>query len=204
MDSPLTDSRAAESVRRFWGDAARGRRATGFPVHWLGSSLVLRHVVNPRIGGDPDADWLEWVRRSFVPAKVPSGFVLGCGGGTLERRAAAMGLCDEFHCVDLSPEAIEVARALAAREGWRQFRYEAVDANELQLPAGSVDLVLADMSLHHIERLEHVLGTFRSALRPGGLLVVNEFVGPARQRLHPDGRNPLIRGQNRWLRFIAE
>ena len=36
------------------------------------------------------------------------------------------------------------------------------------------------MSLHHIEALEHVLQQCRQALRPRGLLLVNEFVGPSR------------------------
>lgn len=180
MDSSLTEHPSAEVVRRFWGDAARGRRAARYPVHWLGSSLVLRHIVNPRISGDPGIDWLEWVRRRFVPGTMRSAFVLGSGGGTLERRAAAMGICESFHCIDLSPEAVAVAQALAAREGRQQFRYETGDANRLCLPGRSFDLVLADMSLHHITRLEHVLDTFRAALRPGGLLVVNEFTGPDR------------------------
>jgi len=149
-------------------------------VHWLESPVLLRCCINPRISGDPSIGWLEWVQRQFIPHEVKAGFVLGCGGGNLERKAAALGICRAFHGVDISQEAIEVARALAEREGWTEFRYESIDANFLNLAPDSLDLILSDMALHHIDRLEHVLSEFGKALRPSGLLVLNEFVGPNR------------------------
>ncbi len=176
MKSPAPD----EITKKFWGDAATGRKRPKLPVHWLCSPLVLRICVNRRISGDPDLGWLEWVQREFFPEPVEKGFVLGCGGGQLERRAAALGICRDFYGVDISPEAIEVARALAVREGWTSFRYETSDANDVVLDRNSLDLVLCDMSLHHITKLEHLLDQFRQALRPAGLLVLNEFVGPDR------------------------
>jgi SAM-dependent methyltransferase len=124
--------------------------------------------------------WLEWIQQSWVPHEVERGFVLGCGGGALERRAAALGLCRTFHGVDISPEAVEVARALADREGWNNFLYEALDANYLQLEPESFDLIVSDMAVHHIARLEHLFEQFNRALRPGGLFILNEFVGPSR------------------------
>ena len=149
-------------------------------MHWLESPLVLRHCVNPRISGDPDMGWMEWLRHKFLPEPAMAGLVLGCGGGNLERKAASLGLCRNFRGIDISPQAIEVARALAEREGFPEFRYEAADANYAVLEPDSLDLILADMSLHHIARLEHLLAEFAGALRPGGLLVLNEFVGPSR------------------------
>jgi SAM-dependent methyltransferase len=111
---------------------------------------------------------------------VASGFVLGCGGGALERRVASLGICKNFLCVDISPPAIEVAGALAAREGWNLFRYEVQDANTLILEPASFDLIISDMSLHHVTALEHLLDQFRLALRPNGWLILNEFTGPDR------------------------
>jgi SAM-dependent methyltransferase len=135
--------------------------------------------VNPRISGDPETGWLEWLHQQFFPGEAGAGFVLGCGGGELERRAARLGICRNFHCVDVSAQAVEVASALAAREGW-SFRYEVRDANDLELEADSLDLILSDMALHHITELEHLLDQFRHALRPEGWLVLNEFAGPSR------------------------
>jgi SAM-dependent methyltransferase len=167
-------------TEEFWGKAARGKMRGDFPVHWLESPLVLRHCVNPRISGNPEVGWLEWVKREVILREASAGFVLGCGGGTLERKAAELGICRRFYCVDISPQAVEVARALAVRQGWSGFRYEACDANTLTLEPDSFDLILADMALHHVSELEHLLDQFRLALKPNGWLVLNEFVGPDR------------------------
>lgn len=169
-----------EITQKLWGEAARGERKTDVPVNWLGSSLVVREIINPRISGDPNLDWLEWVQREFIREIASDGFVLGCGGGNLERRAAKLGICRSFYGVDLAPDAVGVARALAEREGWSEFRYEALDANKIRLEPKSLDLILSDMALHHITELEHVLDQFARALRSNGLLVLNEFVGPDR------------------------
>ena len=49
-----------------------------------------------------------------------------------------------------------------------------------RLPTNAFDFIYFFQSLHHIERLEHILGECARALRPNGLLMVNEFVGPSR------------------------
>jgi 2-polyprenyl-3-methyl-5-hydroxy-6-metoxy-1,4-benzoquinol methylase len=180
MDIRLPFSRksvADDTTRRYWGDAARGKRVSDYPVNWLQSDLVLEFCVNPRISGDPQTGWLEWIRKKFVPQPLEKGLVLGCSGGALERKAARLGICNSFHGVDISPDGVEVAEILARREGYN-FTYEIGDANQLQLEDQSYDIILADMSLHHISRLEFVLGQFCKGLRPGGLLVLNEFTGP--------------------------
>jgi SAM-dependent methyltransferase len=180
MLSAMKAPSPTKATEELWGNAARGKMKGKYPVHWLESPLVLRYCVNPRISGDPEVGWLEWVQHEFLPQEVSEGFVLGCGGGALERKAAGLGICRSFYCVDISPQAVEVAAALAAREDWHSFQYEARDANTLTLELESLDLILADMALHHVGNLEHLLDQFRLALRPNGWLVLNEFVGPNR------------------------
>lgn len=175
--NPSSSTRITED---YWGDAATGRRKGKYPVHWLESPLIRRYCVNRRISGDPETGWLEWVKREFLPREAVSGFVFGCGGGMLERKAGSLGICRNFFCVDIAPQAIEVARALASREGWKDFRYEVRDGNTLTLEPESLDLILIDMALHHVTELERLLDQFRLALRTDGWLVLNEFAGPDR------------------------
>src|SRR5207237_9684219 len=49
-----------------------------------------------------------------------------------------------------------------------------------QLPPLPYDCTHFFQPLHHLEALEHILAGCAAALRPGGLLMVNEFVGPTR------------------------
>lgn len=181
MKLPLRSHLSPNQItEKYWADAATGRRKGDFPVNWLQSELVLHYCVNPRISGNPNVGWLEWVQRRFLKGPVEKGLVLGCGGGQLERKAARLGICSSFLGIDISREAVRVAETLAEREGWSDFQYRAVDANCLELEADSFDLILSDMALHHIERLEDLLHQFHKALRPEGLFILNEFVGPSR------------------------
>jgi SAM-dependent methyltransferase len=50
-----------------------------------------------------------------------------------------------------------------------------VAVNDLDEPAGSFDAALAVTSLHHVEPLEESLGHLAELLRPGGVLLVDEF-----------------------------
>ena len=66
---------ASAVTEKFWGDAARGKRVKAFPVHWLGSPLVVRRCVNPQISGNPQVGWLEWVKQEFIRETLAAGFV---------------------------------------------------------------------------------------------------------------------------------
>jgi SAM-dependent methyltransferase len=86
--------------------------------------------------------------------------------------------CEGF---DIAPQAVEVARELANSCGLsNRVRYWVADANTALLERGHYDAVLSDMSLHHVSRLEHFFEQIASALRPEGLLIFREFVGPTR------------------------
>ncbi len=45
---------------------------------------------------------------------------------------------------------------------------------------GRCDVVLALNSLHHFGHLDQTMGLIAAALRPGGLLIMDEYVGPSR------------------------
>ncbi|MGZ5685608.1 MAG: class I SAM-dependent methyltransferase, partial [Usitatibacter sp.] len=77
-------------------------------------------------------------------------------------------------------------RVLAAKQRIRGtplediLSYRSADVNRVELPAGAYDLVIFEHALHHFSGLEPLLERVREALRPRGLLVANEFVGPTR------------------------
>lgn len=62
----------------------------------------------------------------------------------------------------------------------RRLHYEVRDVNKIILPNGKYDFVIAKMALHHFARLENVFEQVRQALRPGGVLMFNDFIGPSR------------------------
>src|SRR3990172_679496 len=175
-------------TRRFWRTRYADFDRYTAEVNWLRSPLVVRLYINPQITGRADQGWLAWLREKYFPQPAERGLSLGCGRGALERRAVELNLCRTLEACDLSPDAIAAAPADAARlsrAGTRgasladRLRFFVADLNVLELAPASYDLILCPMSLHHVRELERLFAQARAALKPGGLLVLNEYIGPA-------------------------
>src|SRR5262249_7147185 len=151
-------------------------------ISWTGIPQVHSNH-NYLITGDPDAYWVDWLRDRYFPdGFAGDALSLGCGAGHLDRILKGRGF--KFRSltgIDISPRAVERAQEFADQIGLApSVRYLAEDLNHYELPARGFDFVYFFQSLHHIEALEHVLQQCQQALRPGGILLVNEFVGPSR------------------------
>ncbi len=151
-------------------------------ISWTGISQVhLNH--NFLLTGDRDTYWVDWLRdRYFSDGLAGDALSLGCGAGHLDRILKSRGFSfRSFTGIDVSPRAVKRAREQADAVGLAPgIQYLAADLNSYELPIRQFDFIYFFMSLHHIEALEHVLQQCQRALRPGGLLLVNEFVGPSR------------------------
>jgi SAM-dependent methyltransferase len=130
--------------------------------------------------------WCErWTVETYLSDKIPVAECLSlcCGFGEAERVLADLGVF--LHCtgIDLSPGAIEGARARAREAGYSNIDYRVADLNIIELESEKYDLVWANGALHHILNLEHVVSQIYKALKPGGILVCNEYVGPKHMKL---------------------
>jgi ubiquinone/menaquinone biosynthesis C-methylase UbiE len=126
-------------------------------------------------------------QRFFSGTDAMDALSLGCGAGHLDRILKHRGVrFRSFTGIDISEGAIEQARTLANEIALApKVQYTAADLNHCELPPHSFDFIYFFQSLHHIEALEHMLGQCQRALRPGGFLMVNEFVGPSRFQWTP-------------------
>jgi SAM-dependent methyltransferase len=109
-------------------------------------------------------------------------FSPGCGYADKERILAAAFPDREFVAMDITPEILARARAETERQGLRNLRFEPGDFNRLALEPRSFDAVLGLGSIHHVEALEGFWEGVRRALRPGGVVLAQEFVGPNRMQ----------------------
>jgi SAM-dependent methyltransferase len=179
----LTRRTLSSQVSARWAGLASDEYVKGLnDLSWSGIPQVhLNH--NFLITGSRTASWVEWIRdRYFTQGDAGDTLALGCGAGHLDRILKQCGYSfRSFTGIDISGPAVDRARVLAGEVNLAAtVRYLAADLNSHRLPPGSFDFIYFFQSLHHIEALEHVLSQCRQALRPGGLLMVNEFVGPSR------------------------
>lgn len=138
---------------------------------------VIRRYINRRVSGDPETNWLAWFAREFGRPAFGRALNLGCGFGDLEAHALALGFVREFDSFDVSPAALDAARA---RLRGRPVNFELCDVNQMELPPEKYDAVFAGSSLHHFTELPRVLDQIVRGLLPGGWLVFDEYVGPSR------------------------
>jgi glycosyltransferase involved in cell wall biosynthesis/SAM-dependent methyltransferase/GT2 family glycosyltransferase len=109
----------------------------------------------------------------------------GCGTGSrafeLARRGAFV------HGIDISPVAIEIASRTARELGVAdRTAFSVMDAEALELPGRSVDLVCGTSILHHLD-LERAYGEVARVLRPAGQALF----------LEPLGHNPAFNAYRR-------
>jgi SAM-dependent methyltransferase len=124
--------------------------------------------------GDTPAPWdigrpqLAFTRLAEQGLLTGSVLDAGCGTGEHVLLAAAHG-ADDATGVDISPKAIEQARAKAASRGI-SARFEVGDALNLDLPASSMTTIV-DSGLFHVwtdEERPRYAASLGSVLAPGG------------------------------------
>jgi SAM-dependent methyltransferase len=148
---------------------------------WMNHPAV-RAWVNRRVTGDP-ALWPIYSLRLAMPERLPFGRTLsiGSGLGDFERALVQLDIASTVTGIELSPEIVAEAekRAAEQRRGDR-IRYVAADARAFLADARGLDAICFHASLHHFDRISELLDLVRKALKPGGVLYLDEYVGPSR------------------------
>ena len=162
-----------------WG--AEGAWQTGRGRYWLELPAVQTRL-NEKATGQRAVDWIRYTLDQHFDRRLPLArcFSLGCGEGGLERELAGLGAFTTCDAIDIAPVSIAKAQLLAQEAGYAHIRYAVQDANCIELPHSQYDAAWSSGALHHVERLEHVCAQIAASLKPDGLFILNEYVGPSR------------------------
>lgn len=165
-----------DAASRFWDREVQEQTH----VSWMADPLV-RHYINEAISGSPHLWPMDWFEQFTNRRRFRRVLSIGCGSGAFERDMMKRGLADRIDALDGSTHSLHIARTTAEAEGYRgTIGYFACDFNEPVLPRGTFDLVVFHQSMHHVAKLEKVLREVLLSLAPGGLLYIDEYVGPSR------------------------
>ena len=118
---------------------------------------------------DHNTHYHRWL-LGVVPPAVGTAVDVGCGDGLLLQRLAPR--CRRV--VGLEPDPATAARASARTVGLAHVQVEQVGLLDWEAPDGSVDVVCAVASLHHLDLAAAVSRAAR-LLRPGGVLPGSVF-----------------------------
>lgn len=86
--------------------------------------------------------------------------------------------------IDITPQMLNLARALAEGRGVMNVTFEVADAHALPYQDASFELVTCRRAPHHFADLGKALAEMRRVLRPGGRLVIDDRSGPSHDPLH--------------------
>lgn len=140
-----------------------------------------RHYEAERIPTKSATPWLdaflEEVARAAAADDAPVVLDIGCGTGMVALRMAARGFA--VTGIDVNPQAIDLARSLAAEAGTASCRFlvaDAAAADGHDLPAGPFDAAVCQLVISIIGGPDDRMRLLRAAwtrLRPGGRLYVS-------------------------------
>ncbi len=173
--------------------AAAVSAAEGAPVYeqkapsadGIGKRYMGREIA--QVMGWQGAAWLEREEREreertdlLLPelALKPGMVVadIGAGTGYIARRMAALvGPMGVVYAVDVQPEMIRMLQSLSAKAGLAQVKPVLGAADDVRLPAASVDLAIMVDVYHELEFPREVLASIVRALKPGGRVVFVEY-----------------------------
>lgn len=148
---------------------------------WWSIPAVLRRW-NRLVTGSEQLDHYRWIADRYLHQGGLSAVSVGCGEGARELRWARTGRFRSVLGIDLTPYAIDSARRAVTASGLDSVvRFEVGDlADPTVAGEQPFDVVIGEHSIHHLSPLREVLMTLRDRMVPGGLFLIDEFVGPSK------------------------
>ncbi len=168
--------KSREQVKRYW----ESQHEDGDPDTFLDHPMIQAYVAIRSCGDLTSHQTLavEAIRSRTRPgSRILS---VGCGGAEKEMHFVNDLPDRHFVGLDLAESALERARQKIEVNGVKNLELVSGDFNDLSLDANDFDVVLGSGAIHHIENLEGFWAQCRHTLRPGGIVVGQEYVGPNR------------------------
>lgn len=102
---------------------------------------------------------------------------VGAGTGLFTKMfATKVGPTGVVYGVDIAPKFVEHLRGIATQQQLPQLQAVLCSERSVELPTASVDLVFVCDTYHHFEYPAATLASIHDALRPGGDLVIVDFL----------------------------
>lgn len=159
----------------------------GFSARMLREHLSQDHDAASRRASKIDAH-VEWIHDAVLGGQASRILDLGCGPGLYAQRLAARG----HTCVgiDFSPASIAYARQQAQASG-SACRYELGDLRQAPFGAGYdlAMLLYGELNVFCPDDARLILNKARTALRPGGILLLEPHTPDAIRAMGQEGRD---------------
>lgn len=144
--------------------------------------FLVKEYINKLITDNPSTDWMRFFfEKYFVGQKGKVRAIsVGAGNGWQDRDLNTHFAFKTLDGFDISESLIADARKKAPSKA---FHYGIKDLNKDSLPHENYyDLAINVAALHHVENMDHIISEVHKVLKPGGLFVHFEYIGPKRNQ----------------------
>lgn len=156
--------------------------------NWWNIEMVKKRW-NKKISGNYDTNFVEFIMKKIIKEKSKIKMIsLGSGKCNYEFDFMKYNNISEILCLDISQFRISGAIERAKKiDKNNKLQFIVKDVKDYNLKENYFDLVLFNNSLHHFKNIDYLLNknVFKS-LRKGGIVVINEYVGPNRLQFPKD------------------
>lgn len=135
-----------------------------------------------RITGDPKVSIEEFTVSRFLKNKQNLTMLsLGSGECATELIFAKYPNFKQITCTDIAEKRLDIGKKSAEKQNLTNIIFKIKDANKRVESEEKFDVVYFRASLHHFKSIDTLLGNqIKQLLKPDGLLIIDEYVGPSR------------------------
>ncbi|WP_158743143.1 class I SAM-dependent methyltransferase [Acidisphaera sp. L21] len=182
MSTP--DETAASTAvwdQRYEGGEHVGSRENieGDPVDYTQHKFLYRHAIAEPTTGSPDGWIIDAIGEKYLtppPAKMLS---IGCGMAFIEEHLARAGFAGHILAYEMSRSAITAAKERVAGQPYAdRLELRSGDVLTEDLQTAGFDVVFVQAAIHHFFDIEAMFQLMHRVLKPDGLLIYDEYIGP--------------------------
>lgn len=157
------------------------------PIDYTQHPFLYKHSTAKRITGDIDGVPLQMIAERFLVPPAKRMLAVGSGLAFAEEALVRGGYAERLIAFEASSVAVESARERFATSGLHdRIEMRCGDVMEADLREGEFDAVFVQAAIHHFYNIEEMFKLFHYVLKPGGLILYDEYIGPDHHMYEPE------------------
>jgi len=163
-------------------------------AYWNDFSKVIDYM-SENFSGDKSVYWVQHFKEKYAQKKFKRALSFNCGNGWVERDFIDKNIVEKIIAFDISNDLLRIANKEKQN---REIEYFQADVNQIDFPANQFDLIINVAALHHIQYIDRFMRILCKSLKPDGLFVNFDYIGPHRNQ-YPLSQWQLIKKINQSL-----
>jgi SAM-dependent methyltransferase len=179
-------SREPNDATAIWDDRYKGGEHVGTqanldndPIDYTQHKFLYRHAIAMPTTGRPEGWVVDDVWAKFFTVPADQVLSIGCGMAFIEEHILKAGYARHITAFEMSAAAIEAAKARIAGEPYAgRIDLRVGDVLTAELADARFDVVYVQAAIHHFFEIDEMFRLMHRVLKPDGLLIYDEYIGP--------------------------